>query len=102
MAIYTSSHSSSARRPTTTTIHNYNNNIPNSVRIDNVIVSRFDNGIKIQSISFLQKIAAQRGQIFDPNIYQIITTGSRINNNHLISLLATGEINFQQLLVLNI
>ena len=101
MAISSSS-SSSTRRPTTTTTIPIYNNIPNSVRIGDSIVSRFSNGIKIQSIRMLHKIAAKTGKIFDPNIYQIINTGSRINDSHVISLLATGEINFEQLFVLNI
>ena len=65
----------------------------NSIIIDNCIVSKFENGLRILPIRLKQKLNPN----FDISSLQKITYGSMINDHKIISQLAKGILKFEDL-----
>jgi hypothetical protein len=65
----------------------------NSVVIDNCIVSKFTNGIRIRPISLEKKF----NPTFNINSLKKITYGSRLNDNKIIQQLSDGILKYEKL-----
>lgn len=66
----------------------------NSIVIDNVVVTKYSNGLKFVPIRFMKK----RNPSFDENSLPKFTLGGRVEDNLLISELVEGTRKFEELL----